>query len=618
MNTLYKVIARLLTDRLQKLLSCVISPSQSAFLPGRLLAEKVLLATEMVHGYNWRNISLRGMLKVDLRKAFDSVRWEFIIAALLALGVPTKFINWIHQCISTPTFTVSVNGCCGGFFKSAKGLRQGDPLSPYLFVLAMEVFSKLLNSRFDSGYIRYHPKASDLSISHLMFADDVMIFFDGGSSSLHGICETLEDFASWSGLKAERNSLAAYGFPQGCLPIRYLGLPLMCRKLRIAEYEPLLEKISKKFRSWATNCFSYAGRVQLIASVIYGAKVSWSAICLPKNEGGLGLRRFSEWNKTLCLRLIWLLFNHQGSLWVSWHSHHHLRSRSFWDVAPSPSDPWSWRMLLFLRPLAEQFVKCNLGNGRIAHFWHDSWTSLGPLIKVMGDYGSRSLRIPLNARVVEALGVNGWKLPLSRSAPAQAIHEHISTIMTPSPATIEDSFDWVVGGVVCQAPELDWAKAVWFKGAVPKHAFNMWISQLDRLPTRQRLASWGHIQSFDCCLCTIETESRDHLLFSCEFAAQVWRLAFSRLCPRQRLFCSWAELLSWMRSSSTSAPSLLRKVSAHAIIYNIWRQRNNVLHNNLRIAPLIIFKIVDREIRNIISSRYHRKRWRNLMVLWIR
>lgn len=250
----------------------------------------------------------------------------------------------------------------------------------------------------------------------------------------------------------------------------------------------------------------------------------------------------------------------------------------------------------------------------------------------MGDYGSRSLRIPLNARVVEALGVNGWKLPLSRSAPAQAIHDHISTITTPSPATIEDSFDWVVGGVVCQgfssartwdairprAPELDWAKAVWFKGVVPKHAFNMWISQLDRLPTRQRLASWGHIQSFDCCLCTIETESRDHLLFSCEFAAQVWRLAFSRLCPRQRLFCSWAELLSWMRSSSSSAPSLLRKVSAHAIIYNIWRQRNNVLHNNLRIAPIIIFKIVDREIRNIISSRYHRKRWRNLMVLWIR
>ena len=85
LNTLYKVIAKLLTDRLQSLLSDVISPTQSAFLPGRSLAENVLLATEMVHGYNWRNISPRGMLKVDLRKAFDSVRWEFVLAALRAL-----------------------------------------------------------------------------------------------------------------------------------------------------------------------------------------------------------------------------------------------------------------------------------------------------------------------------------------------------------------------------------------------------------------------------------------------------------------------------------------------------------------------------------------------------
>ncbi|KAG7595163.1 Endonuclease/exonuclease/phosphatase superfamily [Arabidopsis thaliana x Arabidopsis arenosa] len=683
MNTMYKVIARLLTSRLQKLLSCVISPFQSAFLPGRLLAENVLLATEMVHGYNWRNISPRGMLKVDLRKAFDSVRWDFIISALRALGIPVRFINWIHQCISTPTFTISVNGSCGGFFKSTKGLRQGDPLSPYLFVLAMEVFSKLLHSRFASGYIRYHPKASDISISHLMFADDVMIFFDGGSSSLHGICETLDDFASWSGLQVnkdksqlfhagigqiERDSLAEYGFPQGSLPVRYLGLPLMCRKLRIAEYEPLLEKITKRFRAWATKCLSYAGRVQLIVSVIYGSvnfwmttfllpkgcikkieslcsrflwagnidegkgsKVSWAQSCLPKSEGGLGLRRFSEWNKTLCLRLIWLLFNHNGSLWASWHRHHHLRNKSFWAVAASPSDPWSWKMLLNLRPLAEQFVKCKVGNGLTAFYWYDSWTTLGPLIKCVGDLGTRTLRIPLSARVADAHTAEGWKHPLSRSAPAQAIHDHISSLPAPSSVLFEDSFLWCVGDFVCRGfsaaatwetlrpkdTEKDWAALVWFKGAVPKHAFNMWVSHLDRLPTRQRLASWGQIQSVDCCLCTIESESRDHLLLNCEFASQIWKLVFFRICPRQRIFSSWAELLSWIRLSSASAPSLLRKITAQAIIYNIWRQRNNVLHNAQRIAPQIIFKIVDREVRNIITSRRHRKRWRKLMILWI-
>ena len=208
--TLYKVIARLLTNRLQCLLSQVISPFQSAFLPGRFLAENVLLATELVQGYNRQNIDPRGMLKVDLRKAFDSIRWDFIISALKAIGIPDRFVYWITQCISTPTFSVCVNGNTGGFFKSTRGLRQGNPLSPFLFVLAMEVFSSLLNSRFQAGYIHYHPKTSPLSISHLMFADDIMVFFDGGSSSLHGISEALEDFAFWSGLVLNREKTHLY------------------------------------------------------------------------------------------------------------------------------------------------------------------------------------------------------------------------------------------------------------------------------------------------------------------------------------------------------------------------------------------------------------------------
>lgn len=123
-----------------------------------------------------KNIEPRGMLKVDLRKAFDSVNWEFIISALRALDIPTKFITWIHQCISTPTFSISVNGTSDGFFKSTKELRQGDPLSPYLFVLGMEVLSSLLKARFDAGYIHHHPKTSELSITHLMFADDIMVW----------------------------------------------------------------------------------------------------------------------------------------------------------------------------------------------------------------------------------------------------------------------------------------------------------------------------------------------------------------------------------------------------------------------------------------------------------
>ena len=298
LNTLYKVISRLLTSRLKEALQQVISHAQSAFMPGRLLAENVLLATELVQGYKKSNISPRAMLKVDLRKAFDTVRWDFVIATLQALGMPVKFVNWISECITTTSFTICINGESGGYFKSMRGLRQGDPLSPYLFVLGMEVFSRLLKSRYDSGYIRYHPNAEPIDISHLMFADDVMVFYDGSSSSLHGISETLDDFASWSGLEInqskselftagldqqEANTTMRYGFPMGSFLIRYLGLPLMHRKLKVSEYSLLLDKISGSFNAWSARNLSFAGRLVLIKSVISGIVVFWiTTFILPK------------------------------------------------------------------------------------------------------------------------------------------------------------------------------------------------------------------------------------------------------------------------------------------------------------------------------------------------
>ena len=306
LNTIYNVISKLLAGRLKEILNLAIGHSQSAFLPGRLLTENVLLATKIVHGYGYNNVEPSGMLKVDLRKAFDTIRWDFVIASLRAIHIPEDFIGWISTCISSAMFSISVNGHTGGYFESTQGLRQGDPLSPYLFVIAMEVF-------FSSGYIRYHPNTETLGITHLMFADDVMVFFDSGSSSLHGINETLDDFAGWSGLHMNRDktqlfyaglsqdestALATYGFSVGSLPIRYLGLPLMHRKLKISEYSPLIDKLNSRFNFWATKSLSFAGRCLLIKTVIRGTVNFWtSTFLLP--------RSCIKTIESLCSRFLW-------------------------------------------------------------------------------------------------------------------------------------------------------------------------------------------------------------------------------------------------------------------------------------------------------------------------
>ena len=498
LNTVYKVISKLLATRLKSILPQIISQAQSAFMPGRLLAENVMLATDLVQGYNRANTTPRAMLKVDLRKAFDTLRWDFIIGTLKALSIPNKFIRWVHQCISSASFTISVNGSSSGVFESTNGIRQGDPISPYIFVLAMEAFSRLLLSRFESGQIGYHPMTSEVKLTHLMFADDVMVFFDGSPNSLHEISDCLDDFGTWYGLRLNRNktevftsglsdsetlAIAQYGFNSGSLPIRYLGLPLMSHKLRISEYDPLMHKLISKFRSWAIKTLTFAGRLLLLSTVIAGivnfwistfrlpkgcirkidslccrflwsgnideqksAKIAWTTCCLPKEEGGLGLRNFSVWNRVLLLRFIWLLFSGSNSLWVIWQHHYRLATKSFWAIEESTNDSWTWKQLLKLRCEALNFCKGVLNSGRSLSFWYDIWTPTGQLLKYIGPSGPRDLRIPLTATVSEACNSTSWLLVQPRSQADLDFHIHLTTITLPL-SEAPDKYEWRVEGV---------------------------------------------------------------------------------------------------------------------------------------------------------------------------
>lgn len=135
-------------------------------------------------------------------KTYDSVNWEFLLQCLCSFGFPVKFISCIRECISTPKFSIALNGTLVGYFEGRKGPRQGDPISPYLFVIAMEVFSRLIEeAALNGSEYQFHPKCGAVKLTHLCFADDVLLFSEDIIQSLDNVNKILLEFAELPSLR---------------------------------------------------------------------------------------------------------------------------------------------------------------------------------------------------------------------------------------------------------------------------------------------------------------------------------------------------------------------------------------------------------------------------------
>lgn len=138
--------------------------------------DNILLAQEIIKDSGRSNGKLRCVVELDIKKAFDSVNWAFILNILKAMNSRAPYIGWIMECICTPTFSLCFNKNLEGYIKGGKGIRQGDPLSPYIFIICMEVLSKMMDSAARENLISYHPRCKKLHITHLTFAGDLIVF----------------------------------------------------------------------------------------------------------------------------------------------------------------------------------------------------------------------------------------------------------------------------------------------------------------------------------------------------------------------------------------------------------------------------------------------------------
>ncbi|KAL8091842.1 hypothetical protein AgCh_034194 [Apium graveolens] len=448
-NVLYKCITKIIANQIKGCLGNLVDDTQNAFIPGHHISDNILLTQEIMKNYHRRVGSPRCAMKVDIKKAYDSVSWEFLIDALRLFGFLDKMIGWIRECISMSAYSVIINGQMHDFFRGEKGIRQGDPLSPYLFTLVMQVFSLMLKRRIsEGGAFKYHPKCAKLGITHLSFVDDLLLFSAADPFSVQILKDSLDEFGSCSGLwpnNAKSNifsdnvpydsKVLIHGildFNVGSLPLRYLGVPLISTRLWVNDCKSLIQKVRDKIDSWENDWLNYAGRVQLASSVLLSLQVYWGSIfILPitvTNRIEKLIRNFIWGGKGDSKGKAKNIVSHKCSLWVKWVHEFRIQNRSFWDIKVAWDASWSWKNILGLREEIRPFIKSVLGNGQSINFWFDNWVLNQPLANFYNHRAIAGMGLSLFAKPAD-FSIDGlvvWPVELLERIPQ--LNEFISRI----------------------------------------------------------------------------------------------------------------------------------------------------------------------------------------------
>lgn len=298
------------------------------------------------------------LLKLDFHKAYDSVSWNFLRWVLEKMKFPAKWCEWIMTCVMTASASILINRSPSNPFKLQRGLRQGDPLSPFLFVLIVEALNQMIkNATKLHLWQGIETCKTGIKISHLQYADDTLMFCDANLESLKNIKRALVLFHLASGLQVNyyKSLLMGINTPRewlemaanpllcksGLIPFTYLGLSIGGNPTRIQSWDPIIEKLSKKLPTWKGKLLSIGGRITLIKSSLsnlplyfmslfpvpkgvakkinkitrlffverkHGKKglplVSWDLVQLPKALGGLSIGNIIH--KNLAMLFKWI------------------------------------------------------------------------------------------------------------------------------------------------------------------------------------------------------------------------------------------------------------------------------------------------------------------------
>ncbi|XP_019182405.1 PREDICTED: uncharacterized protein LOC109177491 [Ipomoea nil] len=422
-------MAKMISARMKPLMDDIISDTQSAFIPDRLITDNILIAAEVGHFLNRKQCGKVGWgaLKLDMAKAYDRMEWPFLRNMLTALGFSNIWVELIMLCVTTVSYNIKLNGTRGLPIIPSRGLRQGDPLSPYLFIICAEGLSLLLQQAQIQGAIHGCRVARGApSISHLFFADDSLLFFKANVQEASAIKQCLTRYENLSGqvVNYHKSSICyskntqddsreevaqILGVTQAPNFGKYLGLPSFVGRNKKAAFSYIEDKIRQRILSWNKKLLSQAGKEILLKSVAQAMPTfsmsvfllpmgictaiertmnrywwgsgnergihwkAWDKLCIPKKYGGLGFKELHTFNIAMLGKQAWRLLTKPDSLVSRVYRARYYPKGTFYDAKVGNNPSFCWRSIMAAQSMICSGTRRRIGNGKTTLIWDHPW-----------------------------------------------------------------------------------------------------------------------------------------------------------------------------------------------------------------------------------------------------
>nr|XP_029146216.1 uncharacterized protein LOC114924798 [Arachis hypogaea] len=626
-NFIYKIITKVIVLRLKRFLKDIVSPTQSAFVGGRLIQDNVVIAQEVYHSLNkkGREGSQNIAIKLDMNKAYDRLEWDFLEMVLRKFGFAEKWIDLVMKCVRSASYRIKVNGELSKKIKPQRGLHQGDPLSPYLFILAAEVFTTLMQEARTKGKItglKIAPTAPTLT--HLLFADDCIIFAKAKEEEIFQIITVLNEYTEASGQRINMNKSGIsfgsqvpiqtrvdieeiLGMTTWDTPGKYLGLPAIWGRYQNKALAWIEEKIMNKLEGWKER--RICAKVTRFWWAASGKErgihwKNWESITESKSNGGLGFKDLENQNLAYLAKQAWRVLKNPNAIWVQTLKSIYFPDGNFWTASGKKGASWIWRSLLQGRKLLKESAKWSIGDGSKVRIWKDNW--------IAGRSGPLNSNSTDDSRVKDLIANGeGWNKRKIESMFSQDICKEI--LSTPvSVMNKEDHLYWPwredgnysirTGYYASRRIGQNWKhenpstsedkreiwKEVWRMEVPQKIKMFLWKACHDILPVGSNLYKRKMASDPVCKICLKSSETVEHALLLCDWARATW---FGAECQWTQTVETVSSIGKWMvecikRLRAGGGGDQEKRVSKLGfLMWEIWKTGNNKLFQQQEVNP---------------------------------